>query len=106
METRRAKILVFAGAGASFAVNKEKYPTTAGFIGRFPESLAGEQFFRHIKANLARKFGEGTPDVEKILWCIEELIEYFQKANDPKSLFKILRVPISETPNGRAVGWC
>lgn len=85
METRRAKILVFAGAGASFAVNKEKYPTTAGFIGRFPESLAGEQFFQHIKANLARKFGDGTPDVEKILWCIEELIEYFQKANDPKS---------------------
>lgn len=85
MDTQGKRIVVFAGAGASFAVSKTKYPTTAGFIERFPKDVLEDPFFERIKGNLAAKFGGGPPDVEKILWCIEELIDYLQKANDPKS---------------------
>ena len=81
----RGRIVVFAGAGASFAVNKNKYPTTAGFLEKFPEDLKQNQLIGYISNHFKVRFGDGTPDVEKILWCLGELLAYLELTQDNKS---------------------
>lgn len=82
MSGARRRALVFAGAGASFAVSKELYPTTVQFYERLPESIRDHKLVRGMVRHLATKFGEGTPDVEKILWCLDELGDYLGKVED------------------------
>ena len=82
MNRRRA--LVFAGAGASYAVDKEAYPTTVQFFSKLPEKIRDHALIQAIVAHLPEKFGDGAPDVEKILWCLEELEEYLWAVDKPK----------------------
>lgn len=79
------RIIVFAGAGASFAVSRSKYPTTAGFIERFPADLKDDQLIQHLSSHFASKFGDATPDVEKILWCLEELLAFCELTRNQTS---------------------
>jgi SIR2-like domain len=85
VEIEQHRIVVFAGAGASYAVDKENYPTTAGFVSRLPEAIAGNPFLANMSQNFEAKFGDGTPDIEKVLWCLDELIEHLEHVNNAKS---------------------
>ena len=94
--TKRA--LVFAGAGASFAVDRDAYPTTVQFYDRLPTNIQEHPLVTGIVKHLPKKFGEGRPDVEKILWCIGELRDYFNTLNDahhPASWF----IPNNKLPS-------
>ena len=82
-------ILVFAGAGASYAINPNKYPTTIEFFSRLDESI-NEKIREHLGQdcyyiiNRERKglieesqFHEKI-DIEDILWLISKMKEdYF-----------------------------
>lgn len=74
MSPRRA--LIFAGAGASYAVDRDAYPTTVQFFEKLPADIQGHALIKAITENLPRKFGSGLPDVEKLLWSLEELRDY------------------------------
>jgi hypothetical protein len=80
----RKRALVFAGAGASYAVDSNAYPTTVQFFNRLPDEIREHRLVKAIVQHLPAKFGEGPPDVEKILWCLEELYDYLAAVNDSK----------------------
>ena len=42
-------IIVFAGAGASTAVDPKKYPTTEGFYSKLPSSIINDPLFVEVK---------------------------------------------------------
>jgi hypothetical protein len=70
------RILVFAGAGASCAVNKESYPTTQDFFRRLQlidPSITGDPFFAHCTSFL--QAGNPTVDIEQVLWETQKAIE-------------------------------
>lgn len=85
MNQQRKRLVIFAGAGASYAIDSDKYPTTAGFVERLPKELRKDQLIAHLSANFEAKFGDKTPDVEKILWCLDEVLNYCKQPADPKS---------------------
>lgn len=78
------RALVFAGAGASFAVDPKSYPTTVQFFDNLPDSIQRNPLIDAISKNLPAKFGEGPGDVEKILWCLAELHDYLAATKDSK----------------------
>lgn len=86
----KKRLLVFAGAGASCAVSAEKYPTTAEFFRRLPPELAQDGLLQHIAKNTPKKFGVDQVDVEMVLWCIQELEDFFRsvsKSSNPINWF-------------------
>ena len=82
-------ILIFAGAGASYAINQDKYPTTVEFFSNLDKSI-NEKIQKHLSQdcyyiiNKERKglieesqFFEKL-DIEDILWLISKMKEgYF-----------------------------
>jgi hypothetical protein len=81
--TKRA--LIFAGAGASYAVDSDAYPMTVQFFDKLPASIRDHLLVKAITAHMPEKFGDGPPDVEKILWCLEELGDHLGAIDDPKN---------------------
>jgi hypothetical protein len=57
---------------------------TRQFFERLPESIKDHQLVQAIVKKLPVKFGTGPADVEKLLWCLEELLEYFDSLDDQK----------------------
>lgn len=80
----KKRALVFAGAGASYAVSPDAYPTTVQFFEKLPKAIRDHALIKALIDKLPEKFGEGSPDVEKILWTIDELERYLGAINDPK----------------------
>jgi len=73
-ESMGRRVLVFAGAGASKAVNSDSYPTTADFFNRLPEAISSNQYFRLLLEYLrSRSSGQAKPDIEVVLWHFQEL---------------------------------
>lgn len=80
-----SRVVVFAGAGASFAVDRSSYPTTVGFFEQLPDDIRNHRLIRGLVPHFEKKFSPGPADVEKVLWCLGELIEHFRQVNDPQS---------------------
>jgi SIR2-like domain len=67
------KVVVFAGAGASKAVNSEHFPTTLEFFERLPEKIKADPLFQIVTGYLARSDGKRQIDIEEVLWELQEL---------------------------------
>ena len=87
-------IVVFAGAGASKAVNPDEYPTTADFPARLPAAIRGNELFGTVSSLLSDK---GEPaDIESILWIIEELGYFFGPLADKATVSgKFMKMPLA-----------
>jgi hypothetical protein len=79
-------IVVFAGAGASKAVDPSMYPTTAEFFERLPDSIRGTPLFGGTVEFLRQKDPDATIDIELVLWAIEELRDAVSALVDPQTL--------------------
>lgn len=77
--------VVFAGAGASLAVDKKQYPTTLEFFQQLPESIHDDAIFKATVNYLKSQKGNETPDIEEILWIISEQEEDISKLIDASS---------------------
>lgn len=67
-------ITILTGAGSSFAVNPEKYPTTVGYYERFSKEIDPTHYlFNDIKGF----FPENT-DVECVIWKLRQLKEFYE----------------------------
>jgi len=77
--------IVFAGAGASIAVNKKQYPTTREFFQQLPQSIKDDIIFKSTVDYLKSKKEIDTPDIEEILWIITEQEEDISKLIDSSS---------------------
>ena len=79
-------ILVFAGAGASYAINPDNYPTTIGFFSGLDESIK-EKIQEHLSPDykfIINKERKGLieesqlnkeMDIEDILWLVSKMKE-------------------------------
>lgn len=73
-------LLIFAGAGASYAVNKEQYPTTVEYFNRLPKE-AKNDLFNLVHMDLKKK--KNTIDIEEILFKYDEIGKFLDKALNP-----------------------
>ena len=72
-------ILIFAGAGASYAIDKKQYPTTKEFLERLPNHITSNPLFS-VFQNFCKKAGQ--EDIEYLLWRLEEFIELCEKSTN------------------------
>ena len=76
-------IMIFSGAGASFAVNEEKYPMTKQFYERLPKELKSNPHFKAIDATLKRELEQ--VDIEYVLWELKRARDGIAEIANPTS---------------------
>lgn len=72
------KIVVFAGAGASKAVNAERFPTTIQFFERLPDEITSNSLFRMVVDFLRKSDEKKQVDIEEVLWELQEIRNFSQ----------------------------
>lgn len=77
-------ILVLCGAGASYAVDTQKYPTTVGFEKLLPEPIRSNLLYRHI-VDIANAQIDNPIDIEKVLWRLTEIRQHLLPLSDSDS---------------------
>lgn len=81
-------IAVFAGAGASMAVNKDKYPGTVGFFEQLPKEIKNNNLFKETVAFLRKNEPKKEIfDIEEVLFKLKELIVILSGVKNKDSLF-------------------
>jgi len=71
-------IVVLAGAGASFAVDPDRYPTTAQYLERLPNEIKDERLFKLAIEYLESQGSLVAParlDIEVVAMALDRLIE-------------------------------
>lgn len=68
-------ITILSGAGASYAVNREKYPTTVAYLERLPLDIKSNEIFKMFQDMLEREDRVSQLDVEQFLWEMKEVHE-------------------------------
>ena len=66
-------------------MDSTRFPTTVQFFERLPKKLATDPLVGLLKVRCADKFGPGPVDVEKILWSLSELEDFFSRVSDRAS---------------------
>ena len=79
-------VVLFAGAGASKAVDPASYPTTLEFFERLPESLRSHSCFTYIESFLRKDGDREVIDIEEMLWGLQTLRELFVDINKGRNL--------------------
>ncbi len=67
-------LIIFAGAGASRGVAKDKYPTAVDFKQRLPEQVRTQLLYQHLDGFLGDQV-KGPVDIEHVLWELGRLVE-------------------------------
>ena len=78
-------ILVFAGAGASKALNPQHYPTTVEFFEGLPEAVTEAPLFQRVRQFLGGENTEVPLDIEQVLWAIGEWQEFHRLNSDVRA---------------------
>lgn len=77
---------MFAGAGASKAVNPKKFPTTVEFFDLIPEKIQGNEYFQIATQYLKTVQGVNVIDIEMVLWSLQQLREDFSSISAVRSI--------------------
>jgi hypothetical protein len=83
---KQTRVVVLAGAGASKAVQPEKFPTTVEFFKRLPPPVVSDGYFQFVLGFLQAQRGDAVIDIEVVLWELQKLIEFFQQVSDKSSI--------------------
>jgi hypothetical protein len=81
----KPKILLFAGAGASMAVNGEQFPTTIEFFNRLPTTITDLPLFQQLIDLIQARTGKRV-DIEQVLWALDELRRDLKGLHDGSSV--------------------
>ena len=79
-------ILIFAGAGASAAVDSKQYPTTLGFLERLPKHITENEAAVKVREFLSSMHRITKPDIEDVLGALDDLQADCQKFTNPTTL--------------------
>jgi hypothetical protein len=82
----RQRVVIFAGAGASKAVNSEQFPATREFFERLPEEVLGDPYFQFVLEHLSRETQKTDIDIEMVLWELQNLYNFFNSVSDAKNI--------------------
>jgi hypothetical protein len=69
-------ILIFAGAGASKAVNSAEFPTTLEFFEKLPTQITETALFRQAVSFIQSQKEDGVVDIEEVLWTLQDLYKF------------------------------
>ena len=86
-------ILVFAGAGASAAVDQNQYPTTVEFFKRLPSEITSKTWFSAVSKFLDEQEPGRTIDIEQILGTLREMQEFCVKTFDTRTISGWMLLP-------------
>jgi SIR2-like protein len=79
--------VVFAGAGASKAVDPTQYPTTVEFFERLPASIKNTSMFELVVNMLHSHHGRDiTIDIEQVLWSLAELTNFLKNVTNVRTV--------------------
>jgi hypothetical protein len=67
------QVVVFAGAGASKAVDADSYPTTVDFFSGLPKSVTSNRLFTNLVEFLKQEDSGRILDIELVLWALHQL---------------------------------
>lgn len=67
------RLTIFAGAGASKAVNSNEFPTTVEFFERLPAEIQNDSFFQFAISFIRETENPDQIDIEMVLWILENL---------------------------------
>jgi hypothetical protein len=88
------RLVVLAGAGASFAASKERFPTTLGFLKKLESAgFSKDAVFAGIRSICQEELGGETAvvDIEHILWRLQEILVHLDPATkQDSSVYKAL----------------
>ena len=80
-------ILVFAGAGASYSVDPNQYPTTVDFFERLPSEVTNNQFFQETHRYLkSLSSGRLQIDIEHVLDALDDFRSFCKTSRDVSTL--------------------
>src|ERR1041385_4384868 len=79
-------VLLFAGAGASKAVDPEAYPTTVEFFERLPGAVTNDTLFALLTKRLRRGKEDTIVDIEQVLWGLQELQTFLETVSSRDSV--------------------
>ncbi len=80
-------IVIFAGAGASKAVDRNKYPTTVEFFEKLPDRAKNKAFKEIHRFFIETADNDSGPvDIEKILWAYHELEQFMDTIESENTL--------------------
>jgi len=74
------ELCFFLGAGASSAFG---YPTTVEFLDNLEGAIPHYGFFEEI-VDFIKKDNKEQPDIEKVIWQLEDMKEYLESGNEEK----------------------
>ncbi len=80
-------IQIFAGAGASKAVNPEKYPTTVEFFEKLPIEIRENSVFNVIINFVQSVKEKEIVDIEDVLWELSELNKSLKSSINSDNIF-------------------
>jgi hypothetical protein len=80
------RILIFAGAGASAAIDPERYPTTSRFFELLPGAVTGSPVYSILVRYLNDVRRVRRVDVEHLLWTMGELDDFLAHVSDESRL--------------------
>lgn len=80
------RILLFAGAGASKAINGEQFPTTVEFFDKLPKEIKNNNLFKHIQKFLTISNNEKPIDIEEMLFELKKLNDFSKNYLNQKEI--------------------
>jgi hypothetical protein len=69
-------VLIFAGAGASKAVNAAEFPTTIEFFEKLPAEITGNSLFAQAVNFIQTQKDDEVVDIEEVLWTLQDLLNF------------------------------
>lgn len=82
----KQRIMLFAGAGASKAVDSVSYPTTIEFFERLPDEIRSDPQFIFVERFLRQGTDDKIIDVEEVLWGLQTLLDLCRSVQIGKTL--------------------
>jgi SIR2-like domain len=80
------RVLVFAGAGASKAVNSDSFPTTKEFFDELLSPITDDTLFQFCLEYIKSFNNDDTVDIEQVLWALQSLYEFYGNISNPKDI--------------------
>jgi len=80
------RLVIFAGAGASFGVSS-RYPMTKQFFDELPSGVTGSDLFKRLTTFLSSK---NSIDIEDVLWTLGDLLDAVESATAEGRILKFL----------------
>lgn len=68
--------LIFAGAGASKAVNPSEFPTTLEFFEKLPQEIVDVPLFNDAVSFVRAQKEDEIVDIEEVLWTLQDLLKF------------------------------